>query len=488
MDSPATVSDSPGGGAGGGGNPPVNAILFDGQLCKVKGLSYSSSEKTHSSASLGTQYTEFALSLQYTPPPNWQTTGEYLWKPLWGPGASLGSLQLRVKGTGTGATATGAAYRAGVHTVTCDIKIREIGNPENAQWVSLQGSCAVIGGPLLFFPEAMSFTYNQDTFGTEQWKTNYGPFNPAAQAVVPDHDDHTKTMPYHLQFFGFDPRVMPHPANSQVPRARLTGKSELAQPEGTQFLWEISNPAAFDKLAVGGGGSPVDDVLTGMAIGPGQFTLRCKFKLAYSNGLGSDTLEIWDNTTLTPRPDNAPGETLLRTNVVNVHQPTTTESGVKKEFRPHWVVHWLLFVPFVVSVSNPQSYGGTMSGDCYEVVLRSQMGKVMPGVWVQERFFADPAHQITMPPVWFVTNQNSGPTWCTTGIEEVGRLGRFFFDYIWLWTDPTGSPQTFIFGHEYFAATRSITSGGIPVGKWKMTFNIGASPNSIGTTTHVKIN
>lgn len=177
----------------GGGPPPVNAILFDGNLCKVKGLAYSATEKPNQSAPPGTQYVEFGLSLQYTPPPGWATTGQYLWKPIWGPGSAIVAGQLRVKGDGTGASATGCAYAPGIHSVSCDIQIVRVGVANSQSWVSLQGTCAVIGGPLGFAPEAMSFTYSKDTFSSTT-KTDYGAFGNAT-ATLPDHDDNDLTKP-----------------------------------------------------------------------------------------------------------------------------------------------------------------------------------------------------------------------------------------------------------------------------------------------------
>ncbi|MCW5946808.1 MAG: hypothetical protein KIT74_07225 [Fimbriimonadales bacterium] len=454
------------------GSPPTAGyVKFDGQPAAVKGLVYSGSEKPTPSSPAGTQYAQFALSIEYDPGNDWELTGEYEWAPLWS--SQFGQSQpafgkLLVKGNGTGPTDVGAAYAPGVYEVTCSVQVRKKTDSGDVRWVALTGNCAVIGGPLILSVAPHGYNY---------WGQEWGP-DPATHATnsggiqrtlgMPAHDMNDAKEPLHLQYFGFDPRGTV-PVDYQVPRSQ--GKAScMGQPEGTVMTWSIGNQNVLAITSGGGTGSLSVDVI---AIGAGSATITCHFSLNFVGMNGNASECTLDNTTSTPISQEQ--QHIMLQNTFNSHIPTTLTQKHEKDWRP---VNYTTEDP-VGSGNWSIVNNWTLCGKVAQMELKSQLGVVMPGVWVQERFTPP-------PPPWFYVNPNGGPTWSTVGLEDVTRLGTFYWDNFFLYCSP-GSP-VLSFTHEYWAATKSTSSGGLHVGTFEITFTPGTQPNTIGTVTHTKVN
>jgi hypothetical protein len=473
---------APQGGQPPGGSPPgpppapVNAVKFNGALTTAGGLEWNATHRPTPTSPPGTQSVVFELSLQYTPPPNWSETGNYQWSPLWisqGGAASPQGGMLLVDGDGLGPTAVGYAFEPGEHLVHCQVEILDDSDPSKRGWVTVSGRCMVIGGPLHFAPQSVGHAYTKHNFFEgQQIYTYVGPDASPGYVSVPAHDDGNRLRSYHMQYFGFNP-LDGIPEDYQVPRALLQVNA-TPQPDGTLYHWTISSKGGGSApfTVVAGGGIEPTGYVRGWVTGAGSFTVECVYSIVYTNDHGTVALSHLDNTTSTPWPLSEE----MRTRQVNCHQPTTTERESARPYRPSNLVQQ---VNGVWTVPN----GGTFAGMVDQIRLESQLGIRMPGVWVQERFISEPG--IPLPPPGASINSSTGPTWCTVGLEDSQNLGTFYWDFLYRHWVSGATWNTETYRHTYFAATRSVTSGGLNVGSWNIVFTPGPA-SQLGTVSHTK--
>lgn len=373
-------------------------------------------------------------------------------------------------GDGQSASGEGYAYYPGIYSIGCDVQIVQVGVPDSETWVHVDGNCAVIGGALSFSVERKSFVYQGSTPSNATTITNFSPQQ--RTLVMPTRDSNVNGNPYHLQYFGFDPDVVPD--NSQAPQAVVSVESHL-QPPGTSFQWTNSAPT---KFAVTLGGGSADPSLKGKAIGAGSTEISCVFTLNFTGKHGhSASASASDITTLVPEPGTP---LVMRVRKVNIHTPTNT---VKQEDRPFRYSNYF-------NQLNQLTPGYAYSGSVSKIKLVSQMDVEMPGVWIQERFVGGP--NVTFPvPSWFTTNRNSDfpyGVWSTSGLEDSLNLGRFYWDYLYIAmpiSDSRCVPWTF--RHEYWVATRSTTQGGIYVGTWEIYYHLAARNGHVTNASHTKV-
>ncbi|HVT14524.1 MAG TPA: hypothetical protein VHE55_19845 [Fimbriimonadaceae bacterium] len=415
------------------------------------------------------------LKMQYTPDPGW-TVVDYTWGPLWNSGNVSVAVGIAVEGDGKGQTVHGGCYGAGIAGCNCTVHIHN-----NATGVDsfpvFTSTCAAIGGPLTFSPESLSYNYAKDSFSSYDnnnnplpYKYQAGPFTDPATMGMPDHDDNNNSKPYHLQYFGFDPTGQV-PTDFQAPRARLT-VTATGQPPLTTYTWTVSDPAIFKVTS---GGTTSDATLVGSAVGPGAATVKCSYALTYTNLNGTASGSVDDDTDTTPY-DVVRAPTVLMVRTINCHEPTDT---TKQSWKPYWPAGVVNVTPTGETVVG----GGSAAGECDEIALVSQLGVHMPGVWVQERF-TSPAS--AFPPD-FAVNPGTGAMWSTAGTGDIAHLGNFYYDYIFYnWTLNTPATwNSFSLNHHYWAATKSVSGGGIDVGSWTMSFTRGA-PYQLGSVSHTK--
>lgn len=439
-----------------------NCILFDGANAEIQALSYNA-KASPPVGSAGTQFASFALTLNYTPPQGY-TVISYQWRPLYVTGQPWSLTQLMVLGAGTDKKATGCAYQPGIYYVTCAITSQN-GALQNVD--TLTGYCGIVGGPVAITPSIGSYSFN-DPPGT---LTVY---------TIPYHDYNDLGMPFHMQYFGYDP-TGDIPANTQPERA-IAAVTCPAQPPGTVYAWSVASPFAmiYDTR-------PTDPSITiaGMAPG-GPAKVACTFSLTYTfpNGATASISKAADDTATTVNKD-VTNRTVMWVNVLNSHKPSS--AGVAWQKADNVTASGIYPPP--PPISQPP-VNGSYAGDNYGFEVCSQLGVLMPGVCVQERFITDGT--IPLPPSNFRTDPD-GLGWCTHGTEDLNNFGIFYPDWVrQTWpalkpSDPAWVAVSYI--HQFWAATLSASStAGILLGAFEMTMTPGANPNTFGTTKQIQKN
>ena len=192
--------------------------------------------------------------------------------------------------------------------------------------------------------------------------------------------------------------------------------------------------------------------------------LSCTFSLNFDDGLGNPPffLTVPDDTSssMVRRPD---GSTYQMVNSVSCHKPGDTEILFDEQ-----------------SLPTPYYPDGPVAGRRYRMQVLDTQDAPFPGLWVNERFIT------ALPPAppddpW---NINGDSDFWTTLMTD----GRFEWDYLrYKWFTPAPwSVQSAT--HEYWAATKSVSGGGIKVGTWEIVFTpppVLPLPR-IGTVQHIK--
>jgi hypothetical protein len=456
------------GAAGAQGEPP--AILFEKNgkplPCAVKALSYRADKRAPGSKLDGTQYVEFKLSVRFKPPKGTRIIS-YEWMNVLSP-SSKGDSALYVLPPGNGSAVTACAYRPRVYYASCTITYENVAKPADRHTVAAKADCAVIGGPIWLVPETGQVFVP-------------GPDSPdgARFSNLPTHDDANDQKPFHLQYFGFDP-TRSTPESAQLPRSRLVANC-LTQPAGTRVLWSGAKQATDPKLELDPALqlSSRQDVYSPLAyytaVGPTAVDgrgrsaakpIRCKFVLEYKGMHGSDTLEAWDDTATTGFPGDLTRKKRM-VNRVNVHMPVDTK--LVKKSRDGTT---LADIP----------RGGSHAGDVYTVGVVSQLGMLMPGVHVQERY-------ATPPPSWYpahvgVDCWTTASYWPLSSADEPNGTFALHIERSW---KPGEDWLTEEFRQDIVAGTRTVQSdAGVPVGSWLIRVKPG-KPNGPGTTEYVKL-
>ncbi|MFY9234419.1 MAG: hypothetical protein WAO58_08155 [Fimbriimonadaceae bacterium] len=405
---------------------------------KVRGLQYSATALPPGALYAGSQEAVFQMSADVTPPQGWHVTGVYTWSPV---RTNDQSIQippdsLIVDPPGQTQTAIGRRYGPGVYNVYCTVQIQDSNPPYSFANVNLQGRCAVIGGPI--------------TIGV--WGGDLG------YPATFKNDNNSDTNPFFFEYFNYS-HTQPLPGNTQ--RTQNGNAQVMSQPEGTQVTWTL--PSQLISVILGW--DPYAQAIDLWAEAEGQaLPLSCTFSLNFDDGLGNPPffLTVPDDTSssMVRRPD---GSTYQMVNSVSCHKPGDTEILFDEQ-----------------SLPTPYYPDGPVAGRRYRMQVLDTQDAPFPGLWVNERFIT------ALPPAppddpW---NINGDSDFWTTLMTD----GRFEWDYLrYKWFTPAPwSVQSAT--HEYWAATKSVSGGGIKVGTWEIVFTpppVLPLPR-IGTVQHIK--
>lgn len=389
---------------------PIRKVLFDGDGTAVKVLTYDEdfAQGNWPGAPEGTQRASFALSLSGTQAQEgFSGPEEYEWLPLrpTNPNPPPVDFALVMSGHGHGATETGNAYAPGVYTALCRVKYTHIAT-QTAYWFDFRGDCAVIGGPINIWVGWGSLpTYEQDED------------NPAS--------------PWYIQYFNYSHWNPPASLNNRLQRTQDAWVEVPLQPFGTTLDWVVPWPLDSFILSIDPGSSFFDVFAEGASE---PVEVRCLFGMTFTGMYGDvDSNYDWDDTADTPNlsvEPNPDGSKVMMTSKITCHKPDDVESRTSNSFTP------------------PFPTGGASCGIVDYMRLKDQLGQLMPGVWVQERF-----NPSDLPPGAQINDWQHNWVTLTVGFEGL-PVGDFntpdTIYYVW------GPPSPFTvydLRQQYWAAT-----------------------------------
>lgn len=232
--------------------------------------------------------------------------------------------------------------------------------------------------------------------------------------------------------------------------------SVMGQPQGTTITWTISNNLYSSTLLSNPHASQIDlaaesDFQDSPVTAHFEFIDPLDATVTGSADDDSSTTQFLHRSTWTPLVYKVSG-----------HRPGIFDQEATQ--------------PGTISHQQGQDWAATD----YKYHLLDTTGTPFPGVWIQERFTDGNPLGLTIngqgssPWVTALVSSRDGPISPLDGWWQWDHLG-----YRWAAGDRNQKTTE----HEYWAGTRSITSGGVRIGKWTITFTVAAVQGDRGTAS-----